>query len=179
MIRKYHNHKLQTTPWHREEEPFNHHETPGRQIKQSNQLSLPHQDDCNTKMEASSPTVTALARYPYKTGITCTFLLILQQILANKTLLVYLASIHGENNYYREYSYFLFISHFLSWVQLFPGNLATLSWIQLLLIHLAPFITRTGIACSSRTYELQVHLLLVYLAPFIKSTAFVYSSCTF
>ena len=35
MIRKYHNHKLQTTPWHREEEPLNHHETPGRQIKQS------------------------------------------------------------------------------------------------------------------------------------------------
>ena len=28
MIRKYHNHKLQTTPWHREEEPLNHHETP-------------------------------------------------------------------------------------------------------------------------------------------------------
>ena len=24
-------------PWHREEEPLNHHETPGRQIKQSNQ----------------------------------------------------------------------------------------------------------------------------------------------
>ena len=24
MIRKYHNHKLQTTPWHREEEPLNH-----------------------------------------------------------------------------------------------------------------------------------------------------------
>ena len=41
MIRKYHNHKPQTTPWHREEEPLNHHETPGRQIKQSNQLSLP------------------------------------------------------------------------------------------------------------------------------------------
>ena len=35
MIRKYHNHKLQTTPWHREEEPLNHHETPGRQIKQN------------------------------------------------------------------------------------------------------------------------------------------------
>ena len=51
MIRKYHNHKPQTTPWHREEEPLNHHETPGRQIKQSNQLSLPHQDDCNTKMD--------------------------------------------------------------------------------------------------------------------------------
>ena len=50
MIRKYHNHKPQTTPWHREEEPLNHHETPGRQIKQSNQLSLPHQDDCNTRM---------------------------------------------------------------------------------------------------------------------------------
>ena len=39
------------TPWHREEEPLNHHETPGRQIKQSNQLSLPHQDDCNTRMD--------------------------------------------------------------------------------------------------------------------------------
>ena len=37
MIRKYHNHRLQTTPWHLEEEPLNHHETPGRQIKQSNQ----------------------------------------------------------------------------------------------------------------------------------------------
>ena len=33
MIRKYHNHKLQTTPWHREAEPLNHHETPRRQIK--------------------------------------------------------------------------------------------------------------------------------------------------
>ena len=31
MIRKYHNHKLQTKPWHREEEPHNNHETPGRQ----------------------------------------------------------------------------------------------------------------------------------------------------
>ena len=39
------------TPWHREEEPLNHHKTPGRQIKQSNQLSLPHQDDCNTRKD--------------------------------------------------------------------------------------------------------------------------------
>ena len=39
MIRKYHNHKPQTTPWHREEEPLNHQETPEIQIKQSNQLS--------------------------------------------------------------------------------------------------------------------------------------------
>ena len=41
----------QTTPWHREKKPLNHHETPGSQIKQSNQLSLPHQDDCNTRMD--------------------------------------------------------------------------------------------------------------------------------
>ena len=40
LIRKYHNHKLQTNPWHREEDPHNNHETPGRQTKQSNQLSL-------------------------------------------------------------------------------------------------------------------------------------------
>ena len=48
MIRKYH--KLQTTPWHCEEEPLNHQETPGSQIKESNQLSLPHEDDCNIKV---------------------------------------------------------------------------------------------------------------------------------
>ena len=40
MIRKYHNHKPKTTLWHREEEPLNHHETPGRQIKPGKQLSL-------------------------------------------------------------------------------------------------------------------------------------------
>ena len=43
--------ETQTVPWHREEEKLNHHETPGRQIKQSNQLSLPHQNDCNTRMD--------------------------------------------------------------------------------------------------------------------------------
>ena len=51
MIRKYHNHKQQTNPWHREEEPHNHQETTGRQTKQSNQLSLPHRDDCKTRMD--------------------------------------------------------------------------------------------------------------------------------
>ena len=51
MIRKYHYYKPQTTLCHREEELLNQHETPGRQIKQSNQLSLPHQDDCNTRMD--------------------------------------------------------------------------------------------------------------------------------
>ena len=56
MIRKYHNHKPQTTPWHRDEEPLNHHETPGRQIKQSNQLSLPHQDECNTRTDTKQRT---------------------------------------------------------------------------------------------------------------------------
>ena len=28
-----------------------HHKAPGRQIKQSNQLSIPHQDICNTRMD--------------------------------------------------------------------------------------------------------------------------------
>ena len=49
MIRKYHNHKPQTNPLHREEEPHNHHDTPEIQTKQSNQPSLPHQDDCKTR----------------------------------------------------------------------------------------------------------------------------------
>ena len=56
MIRKYHHHKPQTTLWHREEEPLNHHKTPGRQFKQSNQLSLPHQDDCNTRTDTKQRT---------------------------------------------------------------------------------------------------------------------------
>ena len=41
---------------HREEEPLNHHKAPGRQIKQSNQLSLPHQDDCITRMDTKQRT---------------------------------------------------------------------------------------------------------------------------
>ena len=49
MIKKYHNHKLQTNLWHREEEPHNNHETQGRQTNQSNQLSFPQQGDCKTR----------------------------------------------------------------------------------------------------------------------------------
>ena len=51
MVRKYHNHKLQTNPPHREEEPQDIHnnKTPKRQQKQSNQLSLLHQDNCKTR----------------------------------------------------------------------------------------------------------------------------------
>ena len=57
MIRKYHNKKPQTNPWHHEEEPHNYHKTPGRQAKQSNQLSLPHQDDCKTRMDIKLSTI--------------------------------------------------------------------------------------------------------------------------
>ena len=49
MIRKYHNPKMQTNQWHREEEPHNNHVTSGRQTKQSNQLPLPYRDDCKFK----------------------------------------------------------------------------------------------------------------------------------
>ena len=49
MIRKYHYHKLQTNPSYPEEEPNNNHETSGRQTKQSNQLSLPHRNDCKAR----------------------------------------------------------------------------------------------------------------------------------
>ena len=51
MSRKYHNHKPQTNPWHQEEEQHNHHETPRRKNKQSNQLYLPRQDDYKTRMD--------------------------------------------------------------------------------------------------------------------------------
>ena len=42
--------------WYREEEPRSHHETPGRQNKQSNQLSLAYQDDCKTRMDIKKRT---------------------------------------------------------------------------------------------------------------------------
>ena len=56
MIKKYHNHKLQTNPLHREKEPHNNLETPERQTKQSNQLSLSHRDDCKTRMDTKERT---------------------------------------------------------------------------------------------------------------------------
>ena len=50
VIRKYHNRTLQTNSWHHEEEPqhINSNKTSRLQLKQSNQLSLPSQDDCKT-----------------------------------------------------------------------------------------------------------------------------------
>ena len=53
MIRIYHNHTLQTNPWHHEEEPQNTHsnKTSPKQWKQSNQLYPPRQDDCKTKKD--------------------------------------------------------------------------------------------------------------------------------
>ena len=49
MIRKYHNHKLQTNLWHCEEEPQQSRDT--RKTNQSIQLSLSHQDDCTKNIE--------------------------------------------------------------------------------------------------------------------------------
>ena len=57
MIRKYHNHKLQTRPWHRDEEPHSNHETLGRKTKQNNPLLLHHQDDCKTRMDIKKRTI--------------------------------------------------------------------------------------------------------------------------
>ena len=51
MIRKYHNHKPQTKTRAPRERATQHHQTPRRQTKLSNQLSLPHQDDYKTKMD--------------------------------------------------------------------------------------------------------------------------------
>ena len=56
IIKKYHNHKMQTNPWHQEEEPHNNYETPGRQTKQSNQPSFPHQDDCKIRRDIKKRT---------------------------------------------------------------------------------------------------------------------------
>ena len=53
VVRNNHNHTLQTNPRHREEEPQNIYSnyTSVRQLKQSNKLSFPLQDDCKTRMD--------------------------------------------------------------------------------------------------------------------------------
>ena len=47
MIRKYHNHTLQTNSRRQKKEPqnTNSHKTSGRKLRKSNQLSLPHHDN--------------------------------------------------------------------------------------------------------------------------------------
>ena len=53
MIKKYHNHTLQTNAQQRAEEPENiySNNTSVRQNMQCNQLSLPHQDVCKPRMD--------------------------------------------------------------------------------------------------------------------------------
>ena len=51
IIRKYHNHKLQTNRWYCEEESHNNRETPGRQTKQSSQFFLANEDACKPRMD--------------------------------------------------------------------------------------------------------------------------------
>ena len=41
MIRKYHNHKLQTNPWQHEEEPHMNHEPPGRKNSKATSSLFP------------------------------------------------------------------------------------------------------------------------------------------
>ena len=40
MIRKYHNHELETNPWHREEEQHNNYETDTRKTNKAKQPGL-------------------------------------------------------------------------------------------------------------------------------------------
>ena len=60
MIRKYHNYTLQTNTRHHGEEPqnINSNKTSERQLKQSNQLALPRQDDCKLESTQSNDTKT-------------------------------------------------------------------------------------------------------------------------
>ena len=69
-IRKYHNHKPRTNPWHREEEPQNNHEIPGSQTKQSNQLSLPDQAGFKSRMDIKYCTTKHTTIKTPTTGVT-------------------------------------------------------------------------------------------------------------
>ena len=58
MIRKYHNHTLQTNLRHREvgHKNNNCNKTQRRQTEKSDQLSLPRQDDCKTRKDTKQGT---------------------------------------------------------------------------------------------------------------------------
>ena len=84
MIRKYH--KLQTTLWHRKEEPLNHHETPGRQIKQRNQLS-----GLAKKSEGSYLNPTGFGQCPFK----CCGSVVINSCVVVVALIVYRGSVDG------------------------------------------------------------------------------------
>ena len=69
MIRKYHNHTMQTNPRHRKEELQNiyNNTTFVRQQKQSNQLSLHLQDDCKRERKQSNAYQTKISTEPPQT----------------------------------------------------------------------------------------------------------------
>ena len=69
MIRKYHNHTLQTNPRPRKEESQNiySNKTFVRQQKQSNQLSLPLHDDCKLERTQSNAYQTKTNTEPPQT----------------------------------------------------------------------------------------------------------------
>ena len=54
MVGKYHNHKVQATPWYPEEEANTI--TSNRDKNRSNQLSLPHRDNCKARMDTKKRT---------------------------------------------------------------------------------------------------------------------------
>ena len=61
MTGKYHNHTLQVNPLNREEETqnTNSHTTQERQLKQSNQLSIPQRDVYKTRMNSNYHIMTS------------------------------------------------------------------------------------------------------------------------
>ena len=60
-----HNYTLQTN--RRQPQNTNSHKTPGIQLKQSNQLSLPRQDECKTRKETVMHNKTRPNREPPQT----------------------------------------------------------------------------------------------------------------
>ena len=73
MIRKYPKHKPQTNLWRCEEELHNNHKTPGKQTKRSNQLFLPYQDDCQTRMDIKQHTANIEQLQNRKIGATVNY----------------------------------------------------------------------------------------------------------
>ena len=93
MVRKYHNHKLQPNPWHREEEPHNNHEALGKQTKQSNQISLP-----NLSLSSPlfySPTSLLSTRSPIYSLLSLSLCLSLLSILCRSLLSILFVSLYS------------------------------------------------------------------------------------
>ena len=148
MVRKFHNHKLQTNPWHCEEEPHSNHEALGKQTKQSNQISLPHL--LALFLSLLSPSLLAHLLYSL-------FLYSHSFPTHTPSLLALILSTLSFSNRTPSLLAFLFYSHSFSTLSFSTRTPSLLSFSLLTLLYLHSFSTRTPSLLALLLYSLLLY----------------------